>query len=413
MFSLFVLSVLILGILWGTKSAFGGALLLSGYGWFSKEIPVSGIFLLNTIPLITHFIRQMRLNYQKESGVCIQQAQKNYLTLEDQNTKILSDVELLEKRYSGLGNIYEITRHLGRALDLKDLFQYLGETLYRTIQVSSCWFIHLKSTEENSVLTYKVERLGDQRIKVVLEPTGLFEEERRDCLKKKETIIRMNERTIFPLWGENSLKGILVVESISSYYHEESLSIIVGQLALNLEKVELYNRVQELAILDGLTGVYVRRHFLERLQEEFNRSRGHRLPLSVLMCDLDYFKEKNDRYGHLVGDEVLKAVSKILKANTREVDLVGRYGGEEFSVALPETSSHSGWQAAERIRLAVEESELRTYDEKIRITISIGVVSLTDQTESLEMLIDQADHALYLAKTKGRNRVEVFVQANG
>jgi len=154
-----------------------------------------------------------------------------------------------------------------------------------------------------------------------------------------------------------------------------------------------------------LTGIYVRRHFLERYAEDFARSKRHNLKLSVLMIDLDHFKQCNDAYGHLVGDIVLKEIAKIMKDFVRQVDLIGRYGGEEFVLALPDTDRNSAIAVAERIRQEVERHKFKAYDETIAMTISAGVATYPDNGDDVQVLIDKADQALYRAKEEGRNRV--------
>lgn len=407
MFTLSFLTVLVLAFYRGGRIGFAGAALLGVCGWF-YGIRDERILLLGTAPALSGFIQKMRTGYQEEAEACLESAQRLHHRLEETGRGFQSEIVSLETRLSELSRLYEITRDLGRALDLEGLFQQLGEILYQTVGISGCWFVQMKTTESPLGVVYRLDRIREREIRALLEAPGLFENEIVYCRQKtEETGIKAGARTLFPLRVENQLMGILAVDSADSALIEP-LSIIAGQLALNLEKVKLYNRVQELAILDGLTGVYMRRYFLERLQEEFIRSRKQELPLSLLMCDLDYFKEKNDTYGHLVGDEVLKAVAKILKQHTREVDLLGRYGGEEFTVALPETAQQKAWQVGERIRSMIQDSELEIYDEKIRVTISIGMATLVPGTSSVEELMDEADKALYRAKTKGRNRVEVY-----
>ena len=150
---------------------------------------------------------------------------------------------------------------------------------------------------------------------------------------------------------------------------------MVEQLALEAKKVSLYERVQTLAITDGLTNIYVRRHFLERLNEEVARSRRHHLKLSVLMIDIDHFKQCNDTYGHLVGDIILRDIVRIMKEQVRQIDLVGRYGGEEFVIALPDTNKASAGGIAERLRQSIEKHEFKAYDETITTTVSIGLAT--------------------------------------
>jgi diguanylate cyclase (GGDEF)-like protein len=172
-----------------------------------------------------------------------------------------------------------------------------------------------------------------------------------------------------------------------------------------MRKVKLYEQIQELAITDGLTGIFVRRHFLERFHEEMARHLRYGLKLSFLMLDIDHFKQQNDSFGHLIGDVILRKTTQILKANLREIDLLGRYGGEEFSIVLPDTDKVGALQAAERIRLAVEEYSFKAYEELSKITISVGIAVFPDDARSVQRLIDCADAALYRAKQEGRNRV--------
>ena len=170
----------------------------------------------------------------------------------------------------------------------------------------------------------------------------------------------------------------------------------------------LYHQVQELAITDKLTGVSSRKYCLERLDEELQRSKKLKNSFSVLMVDVDHFKEINDHYGHLVGDVILKDIARVIKDNTRQIDLMGRYGGEEFLIILTETAVDQARFAAERIRTAVENKSVTAYDEHLSVTISIGISSFPMHAIDVASLIDISDKALYKAKESGRNRVVVY-----
>jgi diguanylate cyclase (GGDEF)-like protein len=174
------------------------------------------------------------------------------------------------------------------------------------------------------------------------------------------------------------------------------------QLREQQEQLRVANeRLTELATTDGLTGLVNHRTFKDRLREEFSRAGRYEIPLSLMMLDVDKFKQFNDAFGHPAGDDVLRRVANILQDTTRDTDLVGRYGGEEFIVLLPYTSRDAALGLAERIRASVEGEEW----EKRSITMSIGVVTLTPQIADSAIFVSEADEALYHSKLTGRNRV--------
>ncbi len=199
--------------------------------------------------------------------------------------------------------------------------------------------------------------------------------------------------------------GFLIAKGIIKKEDEEILYILTQQFLLGLKRARFYRRVQELSITDSLTQLLNRRYFLERLDEEINRAREFNLEFSFLMVDIDHFKDYNDRFGHLAGDIVLRQTSRIIKKSTRQIDLVGRYGGEEFSILLPETSKQGAYLAAERIRKSLEAKKIKAYDESLNVTISIGLCSFPKDAKTEDEIIDKADLALYQAKNKGRNQV--------
>ncbi|MBM3243495.1 MAG: GGDEF domain-containing protein, partial [Candidatus Omnitrophica bacterium] len=167
----------------------------------------------------------------------------------------------------------------------------------------------------------------------------------------------------------------------------------------------LYKKIQELAIMDGLTRVFCRRHFLERLNEEVKRSKKFKHSFSFLMVDIDKFKSFNDKYGHLVGDAILREVSKTIKETIRQIDFVGRYGGEELSIVLPETDKEQALLAAERLRYEIEKRKIKVYDEELKVTISVGISSFPADAGDSAAIVEAADCALYSAKRAGRNKV--------
>lgn len=172
---------------------------------------------------------------------------------------------------------------------------------------------------------------------------------------------------------------------------------------------EMEEELWELATVDGLTGFLNRRHFMVRLQEEFNRlQRNENMNSSVLMLDLDYFKRVNDQHGHACGDAVLKHFADIVRSEQRKVDVVGRLGGEEFAVILPYTGLTDAQVFAERLRKAVARAVLQHYEAKISITVSIGIALMNGDSANPDNVLRDADRALYMAKEAGRNRVVLW-----
>ncbi len=214
------------------------------------------------------------------------------------------------------------------------------------------------------------------------------------------------QHTNVPLKTEDKVIGVIALSGLPPNDQARRMLLALADLAaVAIEKARLHERTQLLAITDDLTGLYNRRGFLELAQREFERARRFHRPLAALMFDLDFFKNVNDTYGHAAGNEILVELTSLTRREMRDVDLVGRTGGDEFIALLPETAQEGVQQAAERFRQAVGETVFTTGHGPVRITVSVGVVILDDSHQDLAQMIDQADQALYAAKQGGRNRV--------
>lgn len=181
----------------------------------------------------------------------------------------------------------------------------------------------------------------------------------------------------------------------------------------NLDLLMQHRVLEEISARDSLTGLYNRWFVMEKIESEMNRALRHGAPMSVLMLDLDHFKNVNDSFGHSAGDEVLKSVGQVLRESCRVYDVPGRYGGEEFCIVLPETRLGNTQNVAERIRARLAQTQLAVGGNSISVTASIGVAALESVSNegivSAASLIERADRALYAAKSHGRNRVELWL----
>jgi len=212
-----------------------------------------------------------------------------------------------------------------------------------------------------------------------------------------------------PLLSEGRVHGILRAESPwPLLFNTDDLRLftLLADLAgAAAENARLYKRARELAITDGLTRLYLRRFFNQRLEEEFNRFRESGLPFSLIILDIDHFKRINDRLGHPAGDQILIQLARTLENEARVADILCRFGGEEFAMILPNTNIQGGKIMAERLRAKVGERIFWTRQEKLRITVSVGVGECPAHAIQAKQLIKVADTALYQAKRSGRNRV--------
>ena len=210
-----------------------------------------------------------------------------------------------------------------------------------------------------------------------------------------------------PLRTKDRILGsIEVINKNSGSFDSDDMLILTAlanQVAVAIENARLY----EESIVDGLTGLYQRKYFELRLEEELKRSQKYKHPLNLVMIDIDYFKRVNDEHGHLMGDAVLKEVASVFKKSIRLEDVVARYGGEEFVLIMPHTSVENMRKTGERLRTEIEEMEISG----IRITISVGIGHFDGKEMDFNHrdLINRADRALYLSKKRGRNRVEMIV----
>ncbi|PLY01674.1 MAG: hypothetical protein C0623_05170 [Desulfuromonas sp.] len=218
-----------------------------------------------------------------------------------------------------------------------------------------------------------------------------------------------------PLLSKNRLCGVLNLHKQKQRgFNKDDIKLakaVSNQAAISIENSQLYNQAKEQSVTDELTGLSNRRHFQDIFNREIIHARRYSTNISLIMIDIDYFKNYNDTHGHLQGDIALKTVAQILLQNTRGIDLAVRFGGEEFVILLPKTTIAGARITAEKLREIIEDELFPGENESQpggKLTISLGVASYPENTDDLKQLLDLSDQALYQAKESGRNRVVVW-----
>jgi len=241
----------------------------------------------------------------------------------------------------------------------------------------------------------------------------------KDVLAKRKPKYKTGSFISLPLKiGAQTIGVLNISDKITGEVFSKDDLILLRSFAsyatIALERSNYYSlvgRLRELSITDSLTGLFNRRYFEDRFFEELQRSKRHNLSFSLAMIDIDDFKLFNDTEGHLAGDDVLKAVSNVAKECLRVIDVIARFGGEEFAVIMPQTSKEEAFLVAERIRTEVKERILRTWDAYPRehLTVSVGIATFPFDGEDRKELLRNADKALYRAKMEGKDKIVLWV----
>jgi diguanylate cyclase (GGDEF)-like protein len=362
-----------------------------------------------------------RNSYQKEllgETVLCENSLRELENLKQKHHSRLESLHHLEKQVAGLLDLFEIARDFNDCLSFDAIKEILIQRVQPEIPFKELKMILLDKKAEPLVAERVIAVAGKQtKDYEVSEEVSAEEWELAAAAKSTKKMVNQKGRLVFPLMIDGETGAFLMAEETQPD-DLAKFEVLAAYMALLVKKVGLYETVKELSIRDGLTGVFVRRHFLERFEEELKRSIKYNLPLAVLMLDIDHFKKYNDAYGHLAGDATLKQAAALLRENLRKVDIVARYGGEEFVVVLPESRRAVAMEVAERIRSSIARHNFKVYNDQTRVTVSIGIslfledslgaASAAEPGNLVPDLVQLADQALYRAKEEGRNRVVLY-----
>ncbi|MBC7329899.1 GGDEF domain-containing protein [bacterium] len=334
---------------------------------------------------------------------------------------------LIEKKLKILSAVTKLHQSIGVHLELGEVGAILVEALSDITNCEACAILLIEG-DKVSILAERgfINSFGSINLSTDLPAIRQIIETKKPIfsndLEKDGALAgcvpagcRAKSLLCVPVLINNEVKGIIHLDSIEkNAFDEEDLNfvqVLAKETAIAIERSLLYEEIKNLSVTDTLTNLFNRRRMEEDLRNELERSKRYTRPLSILMIDIDHFKNYNDHHGHQKGDELLREIAKLLRRNLRAIDKVYRYGGEEFLVMLPEVDKEGALACAERLRKKTEQEPFEGEEQSQpsgKITISIGVASYPLDGDSIEKLIEAADSALYRAKALGRNRVCLY-----
>ena len=338
--------------------------------------------------------------------------------------KYVGTLQELEKRVEELSILNEIGRAINSAMELDKLWELVYQQTSRLVDFQS-FYIALYDKEKQELITvfdiFKGRRRKDR------EKSRPFAQGRTEYIirGKKPLLAKGDVQKIYerlqivstdkeakafagvPIIVKDKVIGVMAVQHYESNdtYDEhtiEILSLLANQLGIAIENARLFEEIKRLATTDSLTGVWNRRYLEESLHKEKERSERFGHPFSLLILDVDNLKFLNDTYGHLFGDEVIKTIARTIKSSCRKIDIIGRYGGDEFAVILPETNKEGAIKVSEKILSNIKSKSLTAPDgKKIPLSASIGIACYPLDAKNGEKLFSLADTAMYKAKAMG------------
>lgn len=385
------------------------------------------IFYLIIILIVSYYFlkNQQKVHYLQ---LQTQDLQEKINILTDQNQKESKNKTALQEKIQRYHSLKGIIEEINQNLALESIANNLTSLVFSLIsnnkgicilylvdsQTQNLSLCKTKKEDKNLIIKSKQGDIFDfwvVRHAIPLYIEDIKKDFRFDLEKMRAEDIRPISSLISaPLIVENRFLGILRLDNqVSGFYTQDDLRFLatISDLgAVALENGELFQRTQDLAIHDGLTSLYTKGYFLERLKEECRRGIRHKTILSLFMLDIDYFKNYNDKFGHTAGDIVLKILSSVMVDFLRDYNpVISRFGGEEFCIILPQMDKERACNVADELRKVIEKTKIVLRRQETNITVSIGVATFPLDASDEEEIILKTDKALYTAKQEGRNRV--------
>jgi diguanylate cyclase (GGDEF)-like protein len=312
--------------------------------------------------------------------------------------------------------LYEVASRLTTILDLKTALQEVSQLMRTSMGAEKCEVILAENFDQFGELGFPTsiaQQAIEQKSVVIIHD---LESQTGRPPSKSTLLLRIRSILCVPVLIEGDVSALIYVYKTDPTarpfdQHDIQLAVAISnQTALTIQRANLLERsriLEQKVNFDSLTGLHSREHFLNLSELEFRRAQRFQHPLTIIMLDIDQFKQVNDTFGHIIGDQVLQVLAKRCMKQLRDIDLVGRYGGDEFIILLVETDSNGGLKVAERIHQFIAGVPVETEQGPLNITVSMGISTLSEECPNLTTLLDRADHAMYAAKKAGKNQVDI------
>jgi len=401
-------------------------ILVTGFFWvvnFESSVFLGPLFLLILTAAIGRFLGLSSERGTKVTEVDTEKTDEELNVLEDIIRSEKNDNERIRTSLRKTARLQNIIEQFGSTVSEDEMLDAITRNTSLLFERSDRTLLYLVDTEKQELKLARSKK--EKTLQVVQAKKGdvfdrwvlkhrmplLVDDTRKDFRFSQDKIHSKEALSLIsvPLTTEHKILGVLRVDSNKANTFSQAdvrfLNIISDLSSVSLQNAILYKRVEDLAVHDSLTGLYVHKYFIERLKDEVKRALRNNTFLGLIMADLDHFKIYNDTHGHNAGDLALKHISKILASFTKSGDIASRYGGEEFVLLFRGRTKEEIIELAENMRKKVESSPLVLRREKTCITISIGLSFCPEEKKSAKELLMLADSRLLEAKRKGRNRV--------
>lgn len=394
----------------GTLFLIGSAILVHFAG---EQITFTAVlFFVNFVGILSFvlfFSRKMERKLQTVSAQ-LKETQSFFEQKQALRNQAKNELERLSKEIHRSLSLYGVIRGLGVALSWDEMVPHIDFAIHQCLGVREYQLYLAENSGESPVSSALDRKKNFQKAisrggKIAEPALELHSGSPKLHEKQNETYLELpvsqNNRILGFLWARIPRERMPIQKEEILAQAEE----LAEELGMGLQKALLFGSIEKFSRTDGLTGVFRRHVFNERLAEEFRRAKHFRTVFSLLLTDLDHFKQINDTYGHQAGDEVLRRVGEILKESVYETDFVARYGGEEFVIIFPQAEPKGVRRKAELLRARIAQEEFVFGWNRIRVSVSIGIAHFPQDGQEPSTLLNCADQRLYAAKNSGRNRV--------